>query len=45
MELIDGNFMLVDVKPAEFAEHPKALAVFEWTAINRLRWGVAAGVR
>jgi hypothetical protein len=43
MELIDGNFMLVDVKPAEVAEH--ATWVFEWTAINRLRWGVAAGVR
>jgi len=24
--------MLVDVKPAEFAEHPKAVAVFGWTA-------------
>jgi hypothetical protein len=27
-----GNFMLVDVKPAKFAEHPKAIAVFGWTA-------------
>jgi hypothetical protein len=24
--------LLVDVKPAEFAEHPKAVAVFGWTA-------------
>jgi hypothetical protein len=26
------DFMLVDVKPAEFAEQPKAVAVFGWTA-------------
>jgi hypothetical protein len=28
----DGSFMLVDVKPAEFAEHPEAVGVFGWTA-------------
>lgn len=28
LALSDGNFMLVDVKPAKFAEHPKAVAVF-----------------
>jgi len=32
LALRDGNFMLVDVKPAEFAAHPKAVAVFGWTA-------------
>jgi hypothetical protein len=28
LALSKGSFMLVDVKPAEFAEHPKAVAVF-----------------
>jgi hypothetical protein len=31
LALRDGNFMLVDVKPAEFAQHPNAVAVFGWT--------------
>lgn len=31
LERRDGSFVVVDVKPAEFAQHPKAAAVFNWT--------------
>jgi hypothetical protein len=47
LALSDGNFMLVDVKPAEFAQHPKAVAVFGWTtricAARRWRYEVWTG--